>query len=283
MNRSARGEQLESLRNIEPQQILRAVGAKPDPHDSAKWRTERGVLTINGAKFFNWNENAGGGGAIDLAMHLKSIPFKQAVEWLKEHCINQPTTISSITAHVGRTLRLPLPLTPPLPTVLRYLEQQRRLPKQALLELAASGDLYADRKLNAVFVMRNRVRAPVGAELRGTGTIPWRGMAAGSNKNHGCFAIGPRRPNAFVLCESAIDAISCHTIRPQCRCISTAGARVNPSWLPQILESNIPVYCGFDNDPTGNAMADAMIEQYPVIQRLRPAKHDWNDALTANP
>ncbi len=284
MNAPKGRELTDRLRALPLTDILRTVNARPDPHDPTKWHTTRGTLSVNGAKFFNWNENAGGGGAIDLAMHLNAIPFKQAVAWLESlGGAAQPTMISAIPAHTSRTLRLPGPATQALHHVLRYLQQQRRLPKQTLLDLAASGDLYADRKINAVFLMRNRAHAPVGAELRGIGPRPWRGMAPGSNKNHGCFAVGPRRPNAFVLCESAIDAISCHTIRPQCRCISTAGARVNPMWLPHILESNIPVYCGFDNDTTGKVMANAMIALYPVIRRLQPPCHDWNDALTANP
>ncbi len=283
MNAPKGRELTDRLRALPLTDILRTVDARPDPHDPAKWHTKRGTLSVNDAKFFNWNENAGGGGAIDLAMHLKAIPFKQAVEWLERLGATQPTMISAIPAHTARALCLPVPSTHALPSVLHYLEQQRRLPKQTLLSLVASGDLYADRKLNAVFMMRNRANAPVGAELRGTGPRPWRGMATGSNKNQGCFAIGPRRPIACVLCESAIDAISCNTIHPQCRCISTAGARANPAWLPQILASSIPVYCGFDNDPTGNDMADDMITKHPAVQRLRPPYHDWNDVLTANP
>ena len=276
-------ERINRLRAIPLTDILRAIDARPDPHDPAKWHTNSGSLSVNGTKFFNWNEHAGGGGAIDLAMHLNAIPFKQAVAWLEILGAAPPTMISAIPAQTARTMRLPGPANHALHPVLRYLQQQRRLPNQTLLDLAASGDLYADRKLNAVFLMRNAAHAPVGAELRGTGPRPWRGIAPGSNKNHGYFAVGPQRPNAFVLCESAIDAISCHTRHPQRRSISTAGARANPAWLPLILESNIPVYCGFDNDPTGNAMANAMIARYPLVQRLQPPSHDWNDALTANP
>ncbi len=33
--------------------------------------------------------------------------------------------------------------------------------------------------------------------------------------------------------------------------------------------------------PSGDAMAEAMIERYPAITRLRPPRHDWNDLLKA--
>ncbi len=279
MNTLERRESIEHLRNIHPALILRAVEASPDPHDPAKWHTHRGTVSVNGAKFFNWNEDTGGGGAIDLAMHLNGMRFKDAIEWLARRFAPQPTLPTIDQSHISRRLLLPAPVADAWPIVLRYLDEQRRLPRQRLLSLAGRGDLYADRKHNAVFIMRNEYNRTVGAELRGTGLNQWRGMAPGSHKNHGYFAIGPRQPNAIVLCESAIDAISCHTINPRQRCISTSGARANPTWLPKLFDQNITVYCGFDNDPAGDAMASAMIAQYPAVQRIRPPAQDWNDAL----
>jgi hypothetical protein len=106
-------------------------------------------------------------------------------------------------------------------------------------------------------------------------------MAPGSRKEDGYFALGPPCPQAIVLCESAIDAISCRTLYPQRLCISTAGARANPAWLPVILSRGLATYCGFDNDDTGERMAQTMIIRYSSVQRLRPSHHDWNDSLRA--
>ncbi len=39
------------------------------------------------------------------------------------------------------------------------------------------------------------------------------------------------------------------------------------------------LYCGFDLDPPGEAMAQAMIALHPSIQRLRPSAKDWNEVL----
>lgn len=60
------------------------------------------------------------------------------------------------------------------------------------------------------------------------------------------------------------------------------GARQNPGWLPSIIHQGYEIYCGFDSDAIGDAMANAMIALYPCIKRLRPAHHDWNDVLTSN-
>ena len=52
-------------------------------------------------------------------------------------------------------------------------------------------------------------------------------------------------------------------------------------WLKPLLDQGSQVYCGFDADPTGDDMADAMIALHPAVQRLRPPAHDWNDVLKA--
>ncbi len=41
-------------------------------------------LLVDGARFFDTRERKGGGGAVDLVMHLWRVPFKQAVKMLRE-------------------------------------------------------------------------------------------------------------------------------------------------------------------------------------------------------
>jgi hypothetical protein len=290
MSAPAGRERTDRLRAIPLTDILCASDAKPDPRDPAKWHTARGTLSVNGAKFFNWNEVTGGGGAIDLAMHLKGLSFKEAIDWLAHLPAASPASQAARFALpppgvpiapccVVRRLILPVPATDALPAVIRYLSLQRRLPLARLQPLVASGDLYADHKHNAVFLLRNERKAPVGAELRGTGGETWRGLAPGSRKDNGYFAVGPPDPQAIVLCESAIDAISCYSLHPERLCLSTSGARANPAWMSALLARNLPTYCGFDDDPTGEHMAQALIARHPAVQRLRPPLHDWNDTL----
>jgi hypothetical protein len=115
-------------------------------------------------------------------------------------------------------------------------------------------------------------------------------LAPGSQKDLGFFAVGPEPwPMAvsdispIILCESAIDAISCFALQPHCRCLSTAGTRPNPLWLTPLLDQRCPIYCAFDADPTGDNMAATMMALHPAIKRLRPPAHDWNDVLQAQP
>jgi Protein of unknown function (DUF3991)/Toprim-like len=280
-----RRQQAERLRGIALEKVLPLCGARRDCQDPRKWHTPEGVLSVNGPKFMNWNCGRGGGGAIDLVMQLQQLDFKAAVDWLAEHFLGVvPEPVVAPTPRLA--LRLPPPEPSQLQRVTHYLVLQRALAPASLEPLIQSGNLYADARANAVFLLLGKENLPVGAELRGTTAQPWRGLAPGSQKDLGCFAVpiplssnlqNAARP--IILCESAIDALSCFALHPHCRCLSTAGARADPPWLKPLLEQAGPIYCGFDADPTGDHMAAAMIALHPAVKRLRPPAHDWNDVL----
>jgi hypothetical protein len=268
----------DQLRTVPLESVLRLSSAQPDPYDRHKWHTAQGVLSVTGAKFMNWTRAQGGGGAIDLVMHLHGLGFGQAVQWLSQ---SFPATLSPEPDPLSSnaTLTIPPPDPAKLERVRQYLLSERALPQALIEPLIQSGTLYADHHANAVFLLLGREQQLVGAELRGTTTRPWRGLAPGSRKDLGFFAIPGDPQPAIILVESAIDAISCLTLHPQHRCISTAGARPAPGWLPNLLNQGYQVYCGFDADPTGEHMARAMMTRHPTVQRLRPPRHDWNDVL----
>lgn len=275
-----RKELAQHLRAIPLETVLPLCGAQKDHDDKRKWHTSAGALSVTGAKFMNWHDSVGGGGAIDLVMHLNHLDFKAAVDWLAHHFPGArppqpvPPTPSS-------QLRLPPPDPSKLGRVKEYLAQQRGITPTLLDPLIQSGTLYADTRANAVFLLLGKENLPVGAELRGTTQRVWRGLAPGSQKDLGCFSIPATPLPGIILCESAIDAISCFALHPHHRCLSTAGARPNPRWLQPLLNQGHPVYCGFDADPTGDDMARAMTALHPTVKRLRPPEHDWNDVLKA--
>lgn len=273
-------ERADRVRGIPLTTVLIAGGAELDKSDPAKWHTSRGMISVTGCKFMNWGEGTGGGGAIDLVMHLYGLDFRGTLAWLERRVSGAVPDAPQSTGHKPM-LKLPGAVPERLSTVQHYLIAQRRISCALVTRLIQCGDLYADHYANAVFVLRGKNNVPVGAELRGTGPRPWRGMAAGSRKHFGHFSIRASTVAGIILCESAIDAVSCFTIHPAHWCISTAGARPNPAWLPGIIENGTPVYCGFDDDPAGNTMAQAMIDIYPLIRRLRPTHHDWNDMLAS--
>ncbi|MBN1443797.1 MAG: DUF3991 and TOPRIM domain-containing protein [Planctomycetes bacterium] len=270
-------ERAERLRSVPLEEVLLLWGATRDRADKAKWRTPCGVISVTGAKFKNWNRAVGGGGAIDLAMHLGNLDFQGAIEWLSRNF--PPSDLSEPSPAPRSPLTLPQRDARKLSALRKYLVHERRLPADLIETLIAYGTLYADTRANAVFLLLAKEGAPVGAEIRGTTSTPWRGMAPGSRKDEGYFSLAAPQTDAIILCESAIDAVSCLALHPRTLCVSTAGARPDPLWLPSLLQSDKPVYCGFDADPTGDAMARAMIAAYPRVHRLRPELKDWNDVL----
>jgi len=274
-------QRADRLRLIPLTSVLRLCGAQPDRHDHCKWHTAVGTISVTGTKFINWNRGLGGGGAIDLVIHLRNLPFKQTLDWLEGQFPNPPPPV---TAPTRPSLKIPSADPRKLWRVKGYLLHQRGLPGVWIDQLIGSGFLYADARANAVFLLLGKENAPVGAELRGTTDRRWRGMAPGSQKNLGFFSIPPagaQPAQPIILCESAIDAISCLALHPDHRCLSTSGARPNPGWLAALMAQGMDIYCGFDADPTGESAANAMIALYPTIQRLRPSRHDWNAVLTS--
>ena len=212
------------VRGIPLEAVLRRSGAQPDRYDQRKWHTAQGVLSVTGAKFMNWNCGRGGGGAIDLVIHLHHLGFTQAVQWLGQ---SFPDSFSPEPSRrfPKATLAIPPPDPAKLWRVRHYLIGERALPPALIDPLIQSGTLYADPRANAVFLLLGKENQPVGAELRGTTQRPWHGLAPGSQKDLGCFALPAGPLAAIILAESAIDAISCFALYPQHRCISTAGAR----------------------------------------------------------
>jgi hypothetical protein len=280
----------DAVRDIPLPDVLTCWGAVRDRRDKWQWRTAVGSLSVTGAKFMNWNREVGGGGAIDLVMHLGAMDFLEAVAWLERHFSSHTailsansgstTSTSSSKQPESRVLQLPVPDNRQQAQVRRYLIDQRCLQSSIVDPLLATGKVYADQRGNAVFLMvAGKANRPMGAELRGTGHRVWRGMAPGSRKDLGYFWVGDGGKSTIVLCESAIDAISCFQLRHDCICISTAGVRANPAWLSVLIARGFHIYCGFDADPPGDHSAHAMMRQHPSVQRLRPPASDWNDVL----
>ena len=249
------------------------------------YKSARGVIYTTGHLFMNWNQHVGGAGAIDLLMHVERLDFMTTATRLAglhaahSHPPQEPSRRS-------RTRELALPPSEPthLACVKSYLSRRRGIPQALLAPLISSGAIYADRRANAVFLLADKRGLPVGAELRGTGSVRWRGMAPGTRKSRGYFAVNRKgglcQPKTLILCESAIDALSCASIYPGMTCVSTSGATPNPLWLAQLIRERCTVYCGFDADPVGDNCAAALIARYPSVKRLRPQRHDWNDVLT---
>ena len=142
------------VRQIDLKAILKQTGATHDTFDKAKWHTSQGAISITGQKFMNWHQGVGGGGAIDLIIHLKAYDFKTAVSWLSE-------TFPPCTALISNNpkpdkkcaLRLPTRDDRKLAQIANYLSYDRFVPAELINSMINSGKLYADKKANAVFLL----------------------------------------------------------------------------------------------------------------------------------
>ena len=282
------GDPPETCRNIPLDRIAAALGYRKDPADRARFRREGSVISINGEKFFDHLRGTGGGGAIDLVIHATGCRFPEALRFLGGHEGREKTAARK---PAPRHLRLPRPSPRAWPRVRDALVRQRALRADVLDACHDRGLLYADDRLNAVFVCRNASRHTTGAEIIGTapqaGTKRFRGMAPGSRKARGGFWLpcDRNRPAVVILTESAVDAISARSLRIKgttehgAVVASTAGiASSVPTWIEDWKPKR--VICAYDADGAGDAAADRLAVNDPRVIRLRPrSAKDWNEIL----
>ena len=282
------GDPVATCRNIPLDRVAAALGYRKDPADRARFRREGSVISINGEKFFDHLRGTGGGGAIDLVIHATRCRFPEALRFLGGHEGQGKTT--AIPA-ASRRLRLPRPSPRTWPRVRDALIRQRALRADVLEACHSRGLLYADDRINAVFICRNVSGHTTGAEILGTapraGTKRFRGMAPGSRKARGGFWLpcDRNRPALVILTESAVDAISARSLRIEATrehgavVASAAGiARSVPPWIEEWKPRRI--VCAYDADNAGDGAAHRLAVNDPRVIRMRPCgAKDWNEML----
>lgn len=285
------------VRDVPLEQVVYELGLNPDPKDKHKWIHENHIINITGSKFYDWQHLKGGGGAIDLVMHVNQCDFKQAVAWLNDR-LGEGATINAVTYKTRVIIQTeqPRPFISPEQNeskwqiVKSYLTRERRLPSSLVDNLYQQRLIYADSKQNAVFIRRSLDESTItGATLRGTagGDNTFKGLAIGSKRNTGWFhfQIGGQSSDPIqraVLVESPIDAMSFAVLdRAESRktiYISTDGAGQVPIEFLRTLPAS-SVIVAYDNDQPGNLMAQKVMEQLPNCVRKHPKTQDWNSEL----
>lgn len=80
---------IDELRKVGLNEIMISFGYERDGKQSDSRRnvyiTSIGKISIMGSKFFNFFENKGGGGAIDLIMYLRNCSFIEACKFLNNN------------------------------------------------------------------------------------------------------------------------------------------------------------------------------------------------------
>ena len=290
------------VRNLDLAAVAASLGLEKDRRDKNKWKDAAHTISVTDGKFMDWLADKGGGGAIDLVMHVRKVDFKEAVQWLSgqtltAHAQSQPQPGSK----EPRPLELPQRDEGQWTTVRQYLVETRGLPAEWIDHFHSQGLIYADDHRNAVFLRYSDHKNdqawgrhnPTGASLRGTRNLehPFHGLAPGSSREDGWFWLrsGKGEVQRVVLTESPIDAISLAVLEKEKSTqdskvsiyLSTDGSGAVPTAaLKALLDRDGQVIAAFDADRAGEKMAWRIAEVLPGITRMSPAQgKDWNDRL----
>ncbi|MEI6706039.1 MAG: toprim domain-containing protein [Methylococcales bacterium] len=278
---------IEQLRQLDLILISSRLGLEQDQNDSKQFKSDSYRISLTGQKWFDHNANIGGGGAIDLTMHIKQITFTNAVNWLtgvdSVVLLQSHNNINKKLALKQKKSSIPIPNANNLQMVKNYLTSQRGLNADLVQWCITKGLIYADSRSNCVFMYGVR-----GAELRGTDSIvQWRSIYG--TIEHG-FILPAQNAQGVALLESAIDALSYRQLHRKIITCSMAG-NSNHTVMNQAVfiakANNLPVLSAFDADKGGD-IANTILSQYAALNGVkivqdRPIQgKDWNDVLLSN-
>jgi len=282
----------QNVRDLPLKDVAYELGLEPDPKDKHKHQNEHHTINITGSKFYDWKQMKGGGGAIDLVMHVNESDYKQSVAWLSDR-FGETATIEAanyktreiIKAEPVREFVPPVPAADKWQAVRRYLTRTRKLPSGLIDKLHEQGLIYADENQNAVFIRRAIDGEKItGASLRGTigEDNKFKGLAKGSKRQDGWFYFDKGEQSGdpvrrVVLVESPIDAMSLSVLErtnsKKTLYLSTDGAGQIPT---EYLQEIKDLVIAFDRDLSGQEMAERVKEQLPKAVVKSPKAVDWN-------
>lgn len=290
-------EQANRVRQLPLANVAKHLGGEQNPQDRQRWDFPNCAVWIgkgaNSHRFYDHRNSQGGGGAIDFAIYVLGCTFKEAVDRLSVLASGSPASAVRPSAQPDAQARGPALFSPPKANpqhqgvVFDFLTNARGLPAYVIEPVTAAGEIYSDSRRNAVFVCRAPDGQVTGAELRGTGKTPYKGMAAGSRRGVGFFTISHSTPTELVVVESALDALAYHALfpTPAATVISTAGVLAT---CPAVVElaaklgvSDIVI--AYDSDDAGDRAAEELIASIKevdlTVRRRAPWSKDWNDVL----
>lgn len=272
-------EQIDRANQVNLEQFLRSQGEKliKSGHE---YRWERyDSLTVKGNKWFRHSQNKGGY-PVDFVMAFYNKTFPEAMQML----IGEEAIEITANPAPKAEFRLP-PHCNSNERILKYLTEDRKLPKDLVEEFIASGLIYEDAKHhNVVFVGKDINGIPRYAHCRGT-SDKFRMDVAGSDKSFG-FCYRGRGKELFVF-EAPIDLLSHIALYPaewRERSYLALGG-VSTKALERFLsecQDIESIYIATDNDQAGNNAAEKLAELIPQgisVYRFLPQAKNWNEDL----
>lgn len=272
-------EQIDRANQVNLEQFLRSQGEELiQSGREYRWKNHDS-LTVKGNKWFRHSQNKGGY-PIDFVMEFYDKTFPEAMQMLigeqEAEIIAEPTQKAEF--------RLPS-CCESNDRIIKYLTEERKLPKDLVEEFIADGLIYEDAKYhNVVFVGKDINGIPRCAHCRGTAD-KFRMDVTGSDKSYG-FCYRGKGAELFVF-EAPIDLLSHIASYPagwRDRSYLSLGG-VSPKALNRFLSERKDIesiYIATDNDEAGNNAAEKLAELIPQeisVYRFLPQAKDWNEEL----
>jgi hypothetical protein len=271
---------IEELRQLDLVAVCSFLGLEPDQNDSKQFKNDSFRINVTGFKWYDHAAQKGGGGAIDLTMHVKNLSFMGACSFLGGVSGELPTATPNTTKTPKETTTKPPEAdNSHLPAVMAYLTDLRGLNADLVRWCFEKGLIYADSRRNCVFRY-----GTIGAELRGTGAIQWRGVYGVIEQG---FILPARAAVGVAVLESAIDALSYRQLHREIITVSIAGNsnhKATNHAVSLAKSKNLPIISAFDSDQGGD-IANTILSEYGaklgvnVIQDRPTTAKDWNEAL----
>lgn len=293
--RQLQRNQQEKARSIDLNVVFVGLGCQVDERDKFQWRTStRERISVdrkNPQKFYNHDQQKGGYGAIDLAMNVGKMDFKEAMRWLGQEApkidvVNNAVVFARREA-IKAVANNEIPKAEPLKWnhVRDYLIQTRKIDATLVDSQYKEGFIYADKYRNAVFLSHNKASA----ELRGTGSFPYHG-ARGEEKFP--FYLKPDNTsnnsdvNKIAFVESAIEAMSYRALGFQGGIVGFPGQSKEKalSYADRMHSKGYEIIAAYNDDSAGDKMSKNLIDhmaERQVVVRDKPVTNDWNDDLKA--
>jgi hypothetical protein len=286
------GQLVDPLRSVSLEQVAAALCLESDDKPRPSWRHQGHQIRINGSQFYDWDETQmqGGGGAIDLVMHVLQSDFKTAVAWLADRFGETAVQIAGsyhaqMVAQEAESPGFAAPDEAPeqWPAVrANFVSQQ--LPGALIDQLHEQGLLYADEAGNAVFLQRDLVTRSVTGAYR-LSQDGFSGTILGSDRSKGRFywlrgGAATDAVQQVVVGQTPIDVLALGLIEPmpKVRTIYLSADGVLPlGYLQGFAAKRVRV--AMNRDALGERLAQEAREELPQVKQMQPEGVDWVESL----
>jgi hypothetical protein len=299
-------ELADQVRGIPLRDVLEHYGFETKPEGTTlRARSGHHNIVVTGSRWFDNKANVGGGGAIDLVMHIAGVEFSAACRSLADEFrplaaaqsdVSFPSSLRSQPATGKKSFEELAAIYAVRDDsswwiARAYLVEQRKISHPLVDELHARGSIYAnDHRPNPslVFLHLDQHGKARGATLRDTRHQSAFRPCLG-NKLTAWFTIGNlAEADRIVAVESPIDALSYYSFfgcsGDSLAVVSCAGATVPYELMFQACDRRRSFVVALDNDAAGErgwakAWDDTVDWAGFRLSSECPTYKDWNDDL----